>query len=213
MVSIGGTPIDRKLISNFFELNSSIIDLFNHLDRRILEVGGSAYRDKYLPKSLVTVLLPPVGLYENDFRSPENPYYFDLNGKSEVKKLSTPKFDFIIATQVLNFLDDPTNGLENLVSLLNKEGILLLTVASSHPVSVYDADRWGDYIRIMPQGFDRILENFKSEVEIISCEVFGNCALSVARYVGLSAEEMSSNVWKENDSTHPVVICALLKKR
>ncbi len=208
-----GTPIDRKLISNFLELNSKIIDQFNHLDRRILEVGDSVYRDKYFPKSLVTVLLPPMGLYENDFRSPENPYYFDLNEKFQVKMPNTPKFDFIIATQVLNFLENAPNGVDNLLGLLNKEGILLLTVASSHPVSVYDADRWGDFIRIMPQYFDRILENLKYEVEIISYEIFGNCALTVARYVGLSAEEMSSKVWKENDSAYPVVICALLKKR
>ena len=204
-----GTPVDRVLIAKFLQEGLSYLgwSAANTNKYSILEIGDLKYSESFFPKCLHTVLIPPQDLFPLE-RFFSKTLYMDLN---ESLLVTEQKFDLIIATQVLNFVRKPEVALQNLVNLLEDNGKILITVAASHPISIYDETRWGDYIRFMPQGFRELILNVRG-CSLESVSSLGNVSLVVARHLGLCAEEMNQKLFNIHDVEHPLILGAILSK-
>ena len=205
-----GTPIDRKLISDFLKKEVSLLEsrFTNSAECNVLEVGEIKYAKEFFPKANLSALLPPVELFQQE-RFFANTIFVDLDIQHAEFEF---KYDVIIATHVLNFLQNPVAAVQNIQKLLEFGGCALVTVASTHPISNYDESRWGDYLRYMPQGFLKLIGEVV-DCEIQSFSVLGNTGLVIARHMGLSAEEMKQELFENHDYHDPLVLGAVLVRK
>ena len=108
---------DRKYINNYILENRSSIK------GDVLEFcGGELYAKKYAQGKINVKTMAYIGhrkIYANAN------YFCDLD---DISTLPNDKFDCIIATQVIMYMNNPVVALTNLRKLLKRNGVLLLTV-------------------------------------------------------------------------------------
>lgn len=107
---------DRYYINDYVERNK------RYIKGDVLEfAGGEIYAEKYGQPSCVKLMTSPRHREIN----PTADYFADLDDKST---LPEEKFDCIIATQVIMYVNDLETALENLRYMLKPDGALILTV-------------------------------------------------------------------------------------
>jgi SAM-dependent methyltransferase len=116
------------------------------------------------------------------------------------------RFDFVIATAVLQLVDDPRAAARNLHALLRPGGVL---IAAEKCVSKIDSwfgpvDRW----RFTPNGLRHLLAPF-SRVEV---ESFGNIYAICAYLQGIPASQVEADKLAHSDPEHPLVAAAYAEK-
>lgn len=108
---------DRKYINNYISENRSCIK------GDVLEFcGGDLYAPKYANNKINLKTMAYIG--HKDIY-PNATYFCNLD---EEATLPNAKFDCIIATQVIMYMNNPLVALSNLRKLLKPNGVLLLTV-------------------------------------------------------------------------------------
>ena len=186
-----GTPIDRyfidKKISNFLE----------SLDKkkkkyRGLEIGGFHYlrRNSSVYEAFELVQSSSKGFKDNVICK-------DLNIPYDGEFENIEKFDFIVCTQVLNFVKDDINSLQVMNKLLNKNGIIIGSVTGMiSPLSMYDYERWGAYRGYTDQGLKALFERTNYSINI---ETFGNFDLSCEFLNGSVVEDLDEDILNFKD--------------
>lgn len=189
-----GTPIDRAYIEQF--LGKYAADVRGD----VLEVGGTDYGKKFGAAD-ARLKAFVYNASENDLPSTEK-VTGDL---TKHDGLPPGVADCFICTQTFNFIFDLQAALEGARHLLRPGGVLLATVACLAPVSAYDAERWGDFWRLTPQGCERLFSAvFGKNVTI---EPFGNSAAAALFMKGYAVEDLPGSFdLLSNDPLFPVIV-------
>jgi len=181
-----------------------------HIDRatkRVIEVGGADYSLSFLPTASHTLLtyspdLPVTSVGRGQIRG-------DLTVGTD--PLVRESADVIILTQVLAFTQDPELALRSLLDLLAPGGCLIGTEPFLSPVSLSDAERWGDYWRLTPQGIARLA--YRAGFSEVAARILGNPRLAGAFILGISSEEVPSEWWEVSESVSHGPITGYVARR
>lgn len=126
-----GTPIDRYFIEEFLE--SRVEDIRGD----VLEIGTPMYTRRFggdrVRRSEV--------LHVED-RHPGVTMVGDL---TRPDTLEPDRFDCVLLTQTLQFIDDPAAAISSAHRVLRPGGVVLATVSGITKISRDDMERWGHY--------------------------------------------------------------------
>jgi FkbM family methyltransferase len=188
-----GTPLDRPYIADFLRARSSLIR------GTVLEV-----QDPYYTRAF------GAGVVASDVvdLNPENPLATIVADLNLDGALPAERYDCIILTQTLQFLDPP-RALRNLYAALAPGGVLLLTVPCL--ARSEDGYRDADYLRWTPPGLVRQLEQCLPGATV-QVEGRGNILTCVAYLLGISAEEIDPEEVAQYDPDHPLLALAEVRK-
>ena len=178
-----GKPIDRYYIEKFLQMNRSLIK------GNCLEVGDDNYTKKYGNQDCLSFILKPPSLTSHNKKHNKllkNELHYNL---SENRVKPVKRFDTIICTQTLNFIEFPDKSINSLFDLLNPDGNLILTVSGISQISNYDYDRWGDFWRFTDLSIMKLLCK-KFNKKNIKLTTFGNVATSCMFLQGLSTQDI-----------------------
>jgi SAM-dependent methyltransferase len=186
-----GKPIDRFLIERFLERNAADIR------GRALEVGEKLYLAKFGGDRVARAdVLHAV---------PGNPEATIVGDLVSGNGLGWGLFDCLVITQTLHVIYDIHSATSNIHRLLRKGGTALVSIPVISQISRYDADRWGDYWRMTPDGAKRLFAEVFSPSRV-TVEAFGNVRLAAAFLYGLSVEEIPPAALIENDPDYPLMV-------
>ena len=119
--------------------------------------------------------------------------------------------DCFILTQTLPFIFDIKKAAENVVRLLKKGGIALVTVPGIVQISRYDMERWGHFWSFTTASLKRLFEECK-DVEFVEVKTYGNVKSATFGLYGLAAEEFSQEELEYQDDDYQQLITAIVKK-
>lgn len=184
-----GTPIDRKYINDF------LLSRKNLVRGRCLEIGAPEYCEMLGVPSFDTYVLG-ANVSAGSRNIPG-----DL---SDISTLPTVKFDTFICTQTLNFIFDFPLAIENARKLINLGGSFIGTVSGVAQVSVYDAERWGDFYRFTPEAIAKHLHKHFATVDIV---VYGNHYALMNYLTGHAFEDLKQpqEIWS-SDQRFPMIV-------
>jgi SAM-dependent methyltransferase len=186
-----GQPLDRHYIAAFLAAHRADIRGV------VLEVGGSQYTRQFgrsvTRRDVLAAATGPAVTVVGDLTTGDG--------------IPGAFYDCFICTQTLPFLPDPAAALRHAHKLLRPGGVLLLTVPGISQVSRYDADRWGDFWRFMPQGLAHLLTPVFGSDQF-SLEVYGNVRVAAALLDGRAVEELTPAELNHQDPDYPVLITA-----
>jgi SAM-dependent methyltransferase len=119
------------------------------------------------------------------------------------------RFDCIIVTHTLQYVDDPAATLASLWGAAVPGGTILLTVPCLQRIDP-DApavDRW----RFTPTGLEHLVrgEGAGGDIHVAG---YGNLLSSTAFLLGLSADELRPKELEHNDPDFPLVACARVRR-
>jgi SAM-dependent methyltransferase len=192
-----GTPIDRLLIEQFLARHAADIR------GRALEVEGNEYVRKFGG--------PRVSRIDVLHAVPGNPEATLIGDLATGEGLPAGAFDCLVVTQTLHVIYEIHAVVKNIYRMLRSGGTALVTIPVISQISRYDADRWGDYWRMTPDGAKRLFADVFSE-EAVSVEAFGNIRLAASFLYGLAAEEVPADVLSEVDRDYPLIACLRARK-
>jgi SAM-dependent methyltransferase len=190
-----GLPVDRFYIETFLSRHAEAVQ------GRVLEVRDRTYTQLFGGASVTRT-----DVVDIDPANAEATIVADLTVRDS---LSDQRFDCIIVTQTLQYVDDPAAAIANLWTVLAPGGTMLLTVPSLQRIDpdAPDVDRW----RFTPNGLDDLVrsEAAGADFEIVG---YGNLLASTAFLMGLSAEELRPSELEHNDPDFPLVACARVRR-
>lgn len=96
-------------------------------------------------------------------------------------------------------------AVEGLHAVLRPGGHALVTVAGLCQVSRYDAERWGDHWRFMPQSIERLFHEVFG-ADHVEVTVYGNSYAASCLMKGFATEECDTALLDRPDPDYPVVI-------
>jgi SAM-dependent methyltransferase len=192
-----GTPIDRLLIEQFLARHATDIR------GRALEVEGNQYVRKFGG--------PRVSRIDVLHAVPGNPEATLIGDLATGEGLPAGAFDCLVITQTLHVIYEIHAVVKNIYRMLRSGGTALVTIPVISQISRYDADRWGDYWRMTPDGAKRLFAEVFGE-EAVSVEAFGNIRLAASFLYGLAAEEVPADVLSEVDRDYPLIACLRARK-
>jgi hypothetical protein len=156
----GYLPVDRFYINEF--LRECVLNESFSSKGRSLEFGEVRY-SRFFPGEKFK------WIYSSNFVIINHEICGDILSKNSIEI----KFDLIVSTQVITFVENPKLYLHNLCELLSPGGLIVLTSPGIGVfTSKYDAERWGDFGRyslrslnsFIPEGFyvsdQRLYGNF-----------------------------------------------------
>lgn len=201
-----GKPIDRVLIESEIEKTLNLFEPNTKNDSIVLEFSSDEYSKKFFDKCNSYIFNYKKNLPISDNK---NKIIGDLT--KYVKSHTKNKFDFIFATQLLSFIEDPIIAVNNLIDLCKVGGVILGSEPFLMPISRYDQSRWGEYTRFTSQGLNKLFGS-KDNIEFEIWNV-GNEKTSVFNILGYSYEDISDkDIFLGNSSTHYTLNFYMLKK-
>lgn len=186
-----GTPIDRYYIENFLRKNSK------HIRGMVLEVMDNLYTKKFGRKQVTAS-----DIMDIDKGNRKANIHADLR---ETKNLPRNKYDCIILTQVLQYIDDLDSAVESLHKMLKPKGFLLCTLPSVSRIDCV-AKEEGDFWRFTKASAEYLFTKHfnRKKLEIKS---LGNVFADVCFLEGISIEEIKQKELDHNDKNFPLLIC------
>lgn len=184
-----GIPIDRKYINDFLLSRKQLVK------GRCLEIGASEYCEMLGVAPADTYVLG-ANVSAGTRNIPG-----DL---SDMSTLPDTRFDTFICTQTLNFIFDFDAAIGNARKLINPGGHFIGTVSGVAQVSLYDADRWGDFYRFTPEAIARHLRKHFSRVDVV---VYGNHYALMNYLTGHAFEDLQQpqEIWN-SDPRFPIIV-------
>ncbi len=145
--------------------------------------------------------------------TPDNPAATIVGDLASLTQLpAKPEaFDCIICTQVLQFIYDVRQAIQNLYAMLRPGGVLLATAHGISQISRYDMDRWGEYWRFTSLSLRRLLED-NCPGALIQVQPYGNVLAAVASLHGLASQEIGAGALEIQDPNYEVLISARCQK-
>jgi SAM-dependent methyltransferase len=186
-----GLPVDRFYIEDF--LSKFEADVRG----RVLEVQDSAYTNQF-GGSRVTAS----DILDINQANKAATIVADL---ARSGSLPDRRFDCIIVTQTLQYVDDPAAAVANLWTAVAPGGTLLITVPCAQRIApdLSTVDRW----RFMPRGLEDLVRRncAGGEIEVVG---YGNVLSATASLMGLAADELRTKELEDEDPNFPLVACA-----
>jgi SAM-dependent methyltransferase len=192
-----GMPVDRFYIERFLEANRLAIR------GRCLEIKDGAYTRRFggARVSVGDVL-------DIDPQMPEATIHGDLR---RLDGIENDRYDCIILTQVLQFIDEPESAVRECHRVLKPGGVLLATMPSIgriDPRPGVERDFWRFTKAGASHLFHKVFE--PADVEVAA---HGNCRVGLAFWVGMSAEELTEKERAFEDVDFPVIVTVRAVKR
>jgi GT2 family glycosyltransferase/SAM-dependent methyltransferase len=183
-----GQAIDRHYVEGFLRGN-------RHLVRgRVLEVGDDRYTRRF------GMAVSHADVLDIDPGNPAATVVADLGNADGLPEAA---YDCIIATQVLQYVEDLPAAVRHLHGMLAPGGTALVTVPTVSPVGArqLDSELW----RLTPAGARRLFEDrFENgEVEV---EGHGNVLAGIAFLAGMAREELRERELSTTDPRFPVLV-------
>jgi len=192
-----GTPIDRYFIERFLHANREVIRGW------CLEIKDSAYTRRFggerVSRSDVLDIDPSM---------PEANIHGDLR---RLDGIESDRYDCIILTQVLQFIDACESALRECHRILKPGGVLLASVPSVGRIDPRPGvDR--DYWRFTAAGA-RYLFHKVFDASHVEVKAHGNCRVGLGFWVGMAVEELTEAARELNDPDFPVLVTIRAIKR
>ena len=184
-----GTPVDRWYIEHFLRRHQALVL------GTVLEVKGDEYATR-LGASQVEVV-------DIDSSNPRATIVGDLCLEGV---LPVGRYDAAVITQTLQFVEDPSAALRNLIGSLRPGGTLLLTVPSISRLCG-DGDRW----RWVPTGFRALLEDLLPAQAVLEVTGLGNALAARAFLFGLAAQDLDARALAVDDGVYPLLVAASVR--
>lgn len=155
----------------------------------VLEFGGETYRKWFSPEGICS--------YD----------VIDIVDRSGVTRLSDiqscpeipdASYDAVICTQVLEHVKDPRKAISEIIRILKKGGVLILTVPFNGALHASPDDFW----RFSPSGLRALLEGCPFQDS--KMELGGNIYSSSMYHVGLGMADVSQAMLKSKEDTEPL---------
>jgi SAM-dependent methyltransferase len=190
-----GTPVDRAYIERFLAGHAADIG------GRVLEVRDTRYTEAYGAGKITSR-----DVLDIDESNADATIVADL---ADPSSLPADRFDCVIMTQTLQYVDPPATGLANLYRALVPNGVALVTVPCMARLDPDFAavDRW----RFTPAGLSRLFAGTGgwAEVEVSG---FGNVLACAAFLYGIAAGELAEEELADHDDRFPLIACARARK-
>jgi SAM-dependent methyltransferase len=186
-----GLPIDRYYIEQFLAAHAS--DIRGHG----LEIKEDLYTSRFGGDRItkLDILHPEEG----------NPNATIVADLTVADNLASNSFDFIIATQTLDFVYDVRAAVATLSRILKPGGRLLATVSGISKISREDMDRWGHYWAFTTRSTEQLLHEF-FPAKNVQVEAHGNVLAAIAFLHGLATEELRREELDCDDRDFQVLI-------
>jgi SAM-dependent methyltransferase len=190
-----GLPVDRFYIEDFLARNAEDIR------GRVLEVQDALYTPRFGAGRITHSEIVDV-----DEANPKATLIADL---AQPGSLPAGRFDCVILTQTLQYLDDPEAALRNVWESLALGGIALITVPCLSRIDpdIPAIDRW----RLTVRGLESLLARACPSAEVVVSGP-GNVLVGVAFLMGLAAQDLSQSELEHQDDHFPLVACARVRK-
>lgn len=185
-----GLPVDRHYIERFLGSHRALIC------GTVMEIAEDQYTRRFAAGQVRSLVLRTSG------DTSANVVVGDL---TRPDTLPTATVDTFICTQTLNFIFDVRRAVEGLHAVLRPGGHALVTVAGLCQVSRYDAERWGDHWRFMPQSIERLFHEVFG-ADHVEVTVYGNSYAASCLMKGFATEECDTALLDRPDPDYPVVI-------
>lgn len=195
-----GTPIDRFYIEKFLTQSQK------YIAGNIMEIGDNSYTLKY-GRNIDTSYILTADKEKTDCVE-SKVIHGDLQTGVGCEK---DFLDCFILTQTLPFIYDVESAAANIISMLKKNGVALLTVSGISMISKYDDSRWGHYWGFTETSLKKLFQNLvdSSQIEIFA---MGNPKTAAAFLYGLSVEDLKPEDFISHDELVPVMIGAIIHK-
>jgi predicted SAM-dependent methyltransferase len=178
-----GSPIDRHYIEEFLDANRQ------HIRGVTLEVKGDEYARRF-GGSQVT----HCDILDIDSTNPRATVVGDLR---RLRAVPDDKYDTIILTQVLQYVDDLPSATAEVHRILKPGGTVLITV----PFLMILDPRAEDYWRFTENSLRYLLRPHFPEANLL-VESRGNLATAAGFMMGLAAEEFRQGQLRHRDPTY-----------
>lgn len=120
------------------------------------------------------------------------------------KTLPDKKFDCIIATQVICYMLDGQNVLNNFKKMLKPDGVLILTT----PGPIYqDNAGYGDMFFYSKDGLEKLCENVFKKDNVFNLKHYGNLRTGIQSLLGEEKDREYLNDNSENLSVLLGICC------
>jgi SAM-dependent methyltransferase len=190
-----GLPVDRVYVEDFLARNAE--DVRGH----VLEVRDARYTTRFGAGRVTQNEIVDI-----DEANPEATLIADL---SEPGSLRAGRFDCVILTQTLQYLDDPEAALRNVWESLAPEGVALITAPCLSRIDpdLATVDRW----RFTARGLETLLARACPGAEVAVTGP-GNVLAGISFLMGLAAEDLRPSELERQDDDFPLVVCARVRK-
>jgi SAM-dependent methyltransferase len=189
-----GRPVDRYYIEKFLESHAACIY------GTVCEVKSDAYTRRF-----GGVRVGHVDVVDIDGSNPRATLHGDLQ---EEGTLAQDRYDCIILTQVLQYVQQPGAAITNCYKALRRGGVLLVSIPCVSRISDEPEDLW----RFTSKGISRLLQmaGVGGQVEI---QAFGNTVACNAFLYGFSEQDVGREALEYLDIDCPLVImCRVMKE-
>ncbi len=181
-----GTPVDRYYIYKFINQNKNYIKGF------CLEIRDNRYGNQHHNINKLDIL-------DINPENKEATIHGDLRSLSEI---ADNKYDCIILTQVLQYIDDVPSAVKECYRILKPAGTLLITVPTMSRIDPKENEYW----RFTSDGLAKILKPIFGEK--FTVQNFGNVLTGIGFWIGQAAEEFSKRELDHEDKDFPILIAA-----
>jgi peptidoglycan/xylan/chitin deacetylase (PgdA/CDA1 family) len=185
-----GTALDRPFIDEFVRTHQG--DLFG----RAIEIKEPEYFNKFArPGAKIDIL---------DI-DPENSSADIIDDLQTAAKIADNTYDCVILTQVLQLIPDYQAALATVARILRPGGVLLVTVCgiTQGVLTVEGAFHWSFF----QPGLKRALSpHFDTRKTVLHSH--GNVGLAASFLMGLTTDDVPSDLWSVKDPEYPIVVTA-----
>lgn len=191
-----GKSISRYYVEKFLEKYRS------YITGKVFEVGDRRYTSKYGINVQESWVIDCIDKQETGYQR------VNLETGEGVEENVA---DCLIATSVLGVIFDIWKVTENIVKMLKKGGIALVTTNGTAPISRYDAERWGYYWKFTDGSMRKLFERLVGEEQVI-VETYGNVKTCSAYLYGIPAEQLTEDELNYSDSDYQVILATIIRK-
>ncbi len=185
-----GNPIDRFYIDNFIKQNKK------HIRGNCLELLNNDYTLKYGGEKIIKSDI--LDIDESNNRATI------IDDLRNLKKIEDNSYECIILTQVLQFIDEVDLAISECHRILKKDGVILATLPAMSRIDPV-SNTEGDYWRFTSASAKHIFQK-RFSTDKIDISTHGNVRSGIFFYLGLSQEETSSKILRDNDPNFPLII-------
>ncbi len=191
-----GKPIDRYYIEAFLEEHKQ------EIQGSCLEVQEDRYTTR-LGNNVTSVDILDI--------TDKNKKATIIADIKHMPQVAPEKYDCIILTQVLQYIDDLDSALQECKRILKPNGTLIITVPGISqrldPAFRPEDDCW----RFTTSSLTFYLQKYFSK-DSLTVRSFGNILTAQAFLIGLSQEELTERQLSLYDPTYPCIVGAVVKK-
>ena len=194
-----GTPVDRYYIEQFLDSNR------NYIKGHVLEVGDRSYTEKYSDGDVErSIVLNVLSAGDSDDT---------IKGNLETGEgIPDGTIDCFICTQTLQFIYDVEKVVDNIIKVLKKGGVALVTVGGISQIIDYERRKFGHFWNFTDMSLSKAFQAHP-EVESVETKVYGNVKSATAFLYGLSYDELKKEELDYLDDRYQVIIAAVIRKR